>query len=114
MTHGLPETLVTDNASIFTSKEFELFTKQSGIHHVTSAPYHPASNGLAECTMQTFKKFMKKTPGDPINTHVLRFLFQYCITPHSTTGISPAELVLGHHPRSRLDLLLPDINNQVH
>ena len=57
---------------------------------------------------------MKKTSGDPINTRVLRFLFQYRITPHSTTGSSPAELLLGCCPRSRLDLLLPGISNQVH
>ena len=113
-THGLPEMLVTDNASIFTSEEFKLFTKQNRIRHVTSSPYHPASNGLAERAVQTFKEFMKKTSGDPINTRVLRFLFQYRITPHSTTGNSPAELLLGRRPRSCLDLLLPDISNQVH
>ena len=112
--HGLPEMLVTDNASIFTSEEFKLFTKQNGIRHVTSAPYHPASNGLAERAVQTFKKFMKKTSGDSVNTRVSRFLFQYRITPHSTTGISPAELLLGRRPRSHLDLMLPDISSQVH
>ena len=83
-THGLPEMLVTENASIFTSEQFKLFTKQNGIRHVTSALYHPASNGLAERAVQTFKEIMKKTSGDPINTCVLHFLFQYCITPHST------------------------------
>ena len=45
-THGLPEILVTDNNSIFTSEEFKLFTKQNSIRHVTSAPYHPVFNGL--------------------------------------------------------------------
>ena len=106
--------LVTDNASIFTSDEFKLFAKQNGIRHVTSAPYHPASNGLAKRAVQTFKEFMKKTSGDSSNTRVSRFLFQYHITPHSTTGISPAELLLGHRPRSRLDLILPDISSHLH
>ena len=87
--------LVTDNASIFTSEEFKLFTKHNAIRHVTSAPYHPASNSLAKRGVQTFKEFMKQTSGDSINTHVLGFLLQYCITPHSTTGISLAELLLG-------------------
>jgi len=47
-THGLSEMLVTDNALIFTNEEFKKFAKKNGIHYVTSAPYHPASNGLAE------------------------------------------------------------------
>ena len=38
-THGIPEMLVTENGSVFTSEEFEKFTKQNGIHHVKSAPY---------------------------------------------------------------------------
>ena len=47
-TLGLAGMLITDNSSIFTREEFKTFTKQNGIHHSTSAPYHPVSNGLAE------------------------------------------------------------------
>ena len=47
-TLGLPEMLVTDNASVFMSSEFTNFVKHNSIRHVTSSPYHPSSNGLAE------------------------------------------------------------------
>ena len=57
-THGLPEMLVTDNASYFTSQEFQDFAKLNGIRHVTSAPYHPAPNGLAERAVQTVTKLL--------------------------------------------------------
>ena len=88
-THGLPEMLVTDNGTVFTSDEFSRFTKQNSIRHVRSAPYHPASNGLVERAVQTFKDFMKKMKDGSVEVNVSRFLLQYRITPHSTTGISP-------------------------
>ena len=35
-------------------------------------------------------------------------VFSYLITPHSTTGLSPAEFLMGHCPRSVLDIVNPD------
>jgi hypothetical protein len=37
----------------------------------------------------------------------------YRLTPQSTTGISPAELLLGRRPRSRLDLVKPHLADRV-
>ena len=42
-----------------------------------------------------------------------RFLFQYRITSHTTTGSTPAELLMGRTLRSRLDLLLPNVQTRV-
>ena len=46
---GLPATVVTENGS----KEF---LQRNGIAHVTSSPYHPASNGLAERAVKTLTR----------------------------------------------------------
>eukprot|EP00731_Ephydatia_muelleri_P017315 Em0010g413a len=105
-THGIPDRLVSDNGTAFTSEEFKIFVKRNGIHHSTSAPYHPATNGLAERAVQTFKENLKKSCGD-LET---RFLFHYRTTPHTTTGVSPAELLLGRKPRTLLDNLHPDLS----
>ena len=110
-THGLPEILVSDNGTAFTSTEFITFVKRNGFRHVKTAPYHPASNGLAERAVQTIKEALKKTTGD-IETRLVRFLFQYRLTPHSTTGRSPAELLLGRQPRSHLDFMVLDLTLQ--
>ena len=57
---GLPEQIVTDNGSALTSKEFETFLQRNGIQQIRTAPYHPASNGRGEKTIQTFKTTLNK------------------------------------------------------
>ena len=106
-THGIPEQLVWDNGSAFSSDKFESFILHNGIKHSRTAPYHPSSNGLAERSAQTFKEALIKSTGD-LETRLARFLFVYRSTPHSTTGRSPAELLLGRKPCSLLDCLRPD------
>ena len=114
--HGLPQIIVSDNGSVFTSQEFAGFTKYNGIKHVKVAPFHPASNGLAERAVQTFKSAMDKMTQDnsSIETKVSRFLLKYRLTPHSTTGQSPSEMLMQRKIRSRLDLPRPDLEHKVH
>ena len=112
-THGLPEMVVTDNGSNFVSGEFEDFLKRYGVRHIRTAPYHPSSNGLAERAVQTFKEGMKKLKDGILETRVSRFLSRYRITPQTTTGVSPAELLRGRKPKSRLDLIYPEIGRKV-
>ena len=83
--HGIPKKMVTDNATSFTSDEFKQFVNSNGINHVTSAPYHPSSNGLAERAVQTMKRGLKNTAGATIQEKLSKFLFTYRLTPHSTT-----------------------------
>ena len=58
--YGLPETIVSDNAPGFISKEFQKFTTANGIRHIVSPPYHPASNGAAERAVQVVKQALRK------------------------------------------------------
>ena len=112
--HGLPEIVVSDNGSNFVSSEFKSFLQKNGIKHITSAPYHPSSNGLVERAVQTFKQGMKKQGDGTVETKLARFLLSYRITPQSTTGESPAQLRWGRSLRSHLDLLRPDVAAKVH
>ena len=113
-THGLPDIIVSDNGTCFTSAEFAEFVQCNGIKHVRSAPFHPASNGLAERAVQTFKESMKKmTDNSSIETKVSRFLFRYRITPHTTTGQSSAQLLMNRQPKNRLALARPSIEKRV-
>ena len=57
---GFPLMIVTDNGSSFVSEEFQTFLAANGIIHRRSSPYHPATNGLAERAVKTFKHSMRK------------------------------------------------------
>lgn len=112
---GLCQQLVSDNGPQFTSDEFRSFTKSNGIKHTFSAPYHPATNGLAERAVKTFKNAMKAAKNDKGNlyTKLARFLFAYRNAPHCTTNESPAFLMFGRTLRSHLDILRPNVESTV-
>ncbi len=105
-THGLPKVTVSDNGPAFIGEEFKTFLTRNGVKHVYSAPYHPASNGQAERMVRTFKESLKTLKSGDIQTKLDRLLYKYRITPHSTTGKSPAEMMFGRPLRTPFHLLI--------
>ena len=51
--YGIPEVIVSDNGSEFSSHEFAEFAREYGFKHTSSLPRYPQSNGLAERAVQT-------------------------------------------------------------
>ena len=84
---------VMNNATCFASSDFEEFMTNIGIKHII-APYHPAANGQAEQAVQSFKDSLKKIKERDIETRVCKIPLQYFTTPYTTTGLSPAELLM--------------------
>ena len=112
--YGMPTQLLSDNGPQFKSEEFQIFLKRNGIKHLTSAPYHPASNGLAKRCVWSFKSAMKsETEVKPLNIKLATYLLAYRNTPHSTTGETASQLFLGRRLRTRLDLLKPDLRLRI-
>lgn len=111
--HGIPAVLVSDNGPSLVSTEFKQFLTKNGIKHVTSAPYHPASNGLAERAVRVFKEGVKKMGEGSVETKVSRFLLKYRTTPQTTTGETPAELLMNRRLRTHLDLVRPSLAERV-
>uniref|UniRef100_A0A670JQT7 Gypsy retrotransposon integrase-like protein 1 n=1 Tax=Podarcis muralis TaxID=64176 RepID=A0A670JQT7_PODMU len=107
-THGLPDTLVSDNGTAFTSGEFQTFTAQNAIRHIRSAPFHPATNGQAERMVRTTKDTLRRMTQGDWEYRLATFLLAQHSTPSSTTGRSPAELLMGRRLAIRLDRLHPD------
>ena len=110
---SLPEVIVSDNAATFSSDEcvqLKKIFKWSEAHK--APPYHPASNDRSERALQIFKEGMKKLKHGSLVTQLSGFLSKYRLTPQSSTGVSPAELVYGQHVRSPLHNLCPHLSRK--
>lgn len=96
--YGIPDVVVSDNGPQFTSAEFQDLARELDFKHVTSSPHNPQGNGHAERAVQTAKRILKQR--DPLVA-----LMCYRSTPCSTTGASPAELLMGRKIRTTLPTL---------
>jgi len=67
---GYPKTIVSNNGPQLTAETFKEFYLQHGINHLTTAPFHPASNGLAERFVQTFKSSVGKNIKDGFSVKI--------------------------------------------
>jgi len=101
-THGLPEKVVSDNGPQFVAREMKEFLDSNGIRHCLSSPYHPVSNGKVERAVRTFKESMKTMKNEPGTQaeKLARFLLAYRSIPHTVTGYTPAELLIGRRIRT--------------
>ena len=111
-TFGFPRTLVSDNGSCFTSSEFEIFCSSRGVKHLMCAAHNPKSNGQAERIVQCAKRVVRKISGT-LQARVEKFVTQYRLTPNSTTGKSPNELMLNREVRGQLEILIPERGLQI-
>ncbi|XP_015274198.1 PREDICTED: uncharacterized protein K02A2.6-like [Gekko japonicus] len=112
VTHRLPDILVSDNGPEFTSQEFIQFLADNSIRQITSAPFHPASNGQAERMVRTAKEALGKMSEGDWNQRLGSFLSRQHTTPCSATGCSPAEMLMGRRLTTRLNQLHPDLNKE--
>ena len=83
---GMPEVIVSDNATQFTSAEFTQYCQQNGIQILHSPPYHPHANGQAEHFVDTFKRTLIKLKGEgTVAENIQTFLLSYRQTSHHST-----------------------------
>jgi hypothetical protein len=105
---GIPSDLKTDNGPTFTSIEFENMCKFFGIRHRLITPYWPRANGEAERFIRNLNKVMRNSAvnNTPWRRELNMFLGAYRATPHSSTGVAPANLIFKFNNISRLSSLV--------
>ena len=103
-THGLPQSLKTDNGAQFVSEEFERYLKENDIKHRTSTPLWPQANGEVKRQNRSLLKVLRIAKAEKKNlwTELGKFLTAYRTTPHSSTGVTPAKLLFNREIRSKI------------
>ena len=98
--HGIPDTVVSDNGSQFSSQEFHEFALSWEFNHVTSSPHHPKSNGKAESSVKIVKQLFKKAERDRQDPWLA--LLDYRNTPTEGVRASPAQRLMSRRTRTLL------------
>jgi hypothetical protein len=101
--YGMPEMLITDNASNLNNRMMDQLCQQFKIQHHNSAPYRPKMNGTVEAANKNVKKIlsqMTETYKD-WHEHLPYALCAYRTSVRTSVGATPYSLVY------RMEAVLP-------
>ena len=100
--HGLPDSIVTDRGSLFTSKFWSSLCYFLGVKRRLSTAFHPQTDGQTERQNSTIEAYLRAFVNFKQNDWA-RFLlmveFAYNNAKNASTGHTPFELNCGYHPR---------------
>lgn len=101
MRHSSPVEILTDNGTEFCNALMDVLAIHMRVKHTTISPYHPQCNGLTERFNRTLCSLIEKNGEYDQYWHMMLpgIIFAYNTSVHSSTNISPFELLYGRKPR---------------
>ena len=104
-THGVPQTVQTDNGPPFNSKEFQTLATEMGFSHKKITPKHPKAQGQVEGFNKLVNKIatIAKQEGIDVREATYDMLQTYRDTPHPATRKTPYELMMNREIRTKLE-----------
>jgi hypothetical protein len=96
---GIPQTITTDQGTMFTLGEFDEFAINMGIKVLNFSPYYAQANGQAEASNKGIIKLVKnKIDENPRRWHTVlnEALWSYRMVCHGAIKVSPYQLVYRH------------------
>ena len=105
--HGLPSTIVSDRDPKFVSEFWHQFCRRFAIRRALSTAWHPQTDGQTERLNRTIEQMLRTyiQSREEEWPHLLPALeLAYNCTPHSATGLSPFEVMIGENPVRGQDL----------
>lgn len=112
---GIPEEIVSDRGTSFTSLEFSSYLDLSKIKHRKVAVASPWANGLAERVNRFLKSSLTKLIEGPQDWKLHLDKVQYVVnnTVNSSTKMTPSKLLLGYDQRNHKDISLKNMIDQL-
>jgi hypothetical protein len=96
---GMPQTVLTDQGTNFESAIFRKTCKLLKIKKIHGTSFHPQTNGSLERTHRTLAEYLRSfinRDRDNWDEFLPFAAFTYNTTPHTSTKITPFELLFGH------------------
>ena len=109
--HGFPQRITTDRDPRFTSAFWEAFCARFGIKRAMSTAFHPQTDGQTERVNRTIEQMLRTYIQSQQEEWPLLLPAQelaYNCASHSSTGLSPFEIMIGENPLRAHDLELAD------
>ena len=100
--HGLPDSIVTDRGSLFTSKFWSSLCYYLTIKRRLSTAFHPQTDGQTRRQNSTMKAYLRaysRFEQDDWVQWLPMSEFAYNNSRQASTTTSPFEALLGYHPR---------------
>ncbi|OJT05306.1 Transposon Ty3-I Gag-Pol polyprotein, partial [Trametes pubescens] len=101
--HGLPESIVSDRDSKFTSKFWKELHRLMGAKLLMSTSFHPQTDGLSERTIRSITQILRAIVSpNQLDWYEKLPLAEFALNSatSATTGFAPFELNYGYLPRS--------------
>lgn len=107
ITDGLPLSVNTENCPQFVSQHFNDFMLHNGIVHHRTTPLLPQANGEVKRQNRSIMKRLRiaHADGRAWKAELHKLLLMNRNRPHTTTGVSPFQLLFGH----KLSTKLPEL-----
>ena len=115
---GIPQSITTDQGTMFTRDEMTYFAKDYGIQLIRSTPFYAKATGQAEASNKVLINILEKILEDnpPKNWKLIlsETLWAYRTSKRDSTGVSPYSLTYGHDAVLPMEVVVPSLRVSRH